>query len=310
LTTPPTVAAALLSRRRALAVWFAATLLTSSAAIMTRYAHVPASSIGFWRVFGAACILSPWCLTAWRREGRPRLFTKGTTLVGLLLGLHFATWCWALQNTTIANAMLFVGLQPLMAPFLARPLLGERLNRGELVGCLLACLGMVWILGGQFRSGREHLAGSLVAFVSALLCAGYFVLTRKYRARRNALVFGVPVYATAAVVQAVAGFAVDGGIRVGDGPTQLALLGLILLPTVGGHTLAIYLLRHVKSQMMTLSVPTQFILATVAAMFLFKETPALSFSVGAALVMAGVVLGVARSGTAPPPVERTVNSEQ
>lgn len=287
-----------LSGRRAILIWLFATLLASSAAILTRYAKVPASSVGFWRVLGAACVLSPWCFAAWRRDGRPPVFTRGTTLVGILLGLHFATWSWALQHTTVANAVLFVGLQPLMAPFLARPLLGERLNRGELVGCLVACLGMVWILGGQFRSGREDLAGSAVAFVSAFLCAGYFVLTRKYRARRNALVFGVPVYLTAAAVQACTGLLLDGGIRVGDGPTRLALLGLILLPTVGGHTLAIFLLRHISSQMMTLSVPSQFILSSLAAAALFGERPSLAFAAGAVIVLAGVVLGVTSANTA------------
>ena len=61
----------------------------------------------------------------------------------VFLGLHFTYWAWALQNTTLANAMLFIGLQPLLAPFVARPLLGERLDRWEKLACLLACLGMI-----------------------------------------------------------------------------------------------------------------------------------------------------------------------
>ena len=98
--------------------------------------------------------------------------------------------------------------------------------------------------------------------------------------------------ATAAVVQALAGLLVDGGIYLGDAATRTALLCLILLPTVGGHTLAMYLLRHVKSQMVTLSVPAQFILGTLAAVVLFHETPTPEFLAGALVVMAGVVLGV------------------
>ena len=128
-----------------------------------------------------------------------------------------------------------------------------------------------------------------------MLCACYFVLTRKYRTNQHALLFSMPVYATAAAVQAVAGFAVDGGVFIGNGSTRLALLGLVLLPTVGGHTLAIYLLRHVKSQMITLSIPAQFVLGTCAAIFLFGETPSAWFAVGALLIMAGVIMGVVKN---------------
>jgi drug/metabolite transporter (DMT)-like permease len=286
-------------RRHTILVWLAATVLTSSAAILTRYCHVPASSIGFWRVFGAALVLLPWWLMEWRRQGRPAAFSIGSVLAGVFLGLHFASWSWVLQHTTIANAMLFIGLQPLMAPFVARPLLGERLTRWEGAACLLACLGMVWILGRQVAFGSEQVAGSLVALVSAFLCACYFVLTRKYRPGQHAMLFTLPVYATAAVVQAAAGLGLDGGIYVGDTRTKWALLGLILFPTVGGHTLAIYLLRHVKSQMVTLSIPAQFILGTTAALYLFNEKPTAWFLAGAVLVLGGVVLGVAKSERVP-----------
>ena len=282
-------------RHHTVSVWLAITVLTSSAAILTRYCRIPATSIGLWRVLGAALVLFPWWLMEWRKQRRPPVFSLGSSLTGIFLGLHFATWAWALQHTTIANAMLFIGLQPLLAPFIARPLLGERLNRSERLACMLACLGMVWILGRQLAYGREQLAGSMMALVSAWLCACYFVLTRKYRTTQHALLFSLPVYTTAAAVQAVAGLAVDGGVFVGNANTQLALLGLILLPTVGGHTLAIYLLRHVKSQMVTLSIPAQFVLGTVAAFFLFGETPSAWFIAGAVLVMAGVVLGVLKS---------------
>ena len=117
-------------------------------------------------------------------------------------------------------------------------------------------------------------------------------LDRKCRRNQHTLLFSVPVYATAAVVQGLAGLLVDGGIFLGDADTRIALLCLILLPTVGGHTLAMYLLRHVKSQMVTLSVPAQFILGTLAAVVLFHETPTPEFLAGALVVMAGVVLGV------------------
>lgn len=297
------------SRQRRIFLWLLIVLLAGSAAILTRYCgRVPASSIGFWRVAGAALALLPFWLADWRRAGRPAAFSRGALLTGGFLGVHFATWSWALQNTTIANAALFIGLQPLLAPFIARPVLGERLNRWELAACGLASVGMVWILGQQFALDRAHLAGSLVALGSAFLCACYFVFSRKYRVRQSAFLFTVPVYATAAAVQAALALTLDGGIRVGEGTERWALLGLILLPTVGGHTLSIYLLRYVKSQLITLAIPAQFVLVTLAARWVFRETPTFWFAIGAAFVLAGVLLGVLKSETPAPPPESSRRS--
>ncbi len=277
-------------------IWGLSVLLGSSSSVLTRYAKgVPASSIGFWRVLVAALLLLPWTLRIWNREGRPRLFSPGVLLVGAIFGLHFATWSWVLvlDGFTIANAMLFIGLQPLMAPWIARPLLGERLSARELLGCIIACGGMVWILYPQLSAGLDQATGSLVTLLSAFLCAAYFVLTRKYRATTHVMLFSFGVFVVAAAVQAICAFLLNGGISVGTSWTQrAAILGLILLPTLGGHVLAMFLLKHVKSQMATLSVPSQFIIGTVLAMLLFGEIPASGFWLGAVLVMTGVVLGI------------------
>ena len=90
------------------------------------------------------------------------------------------------------------------------------------------------------------------------------------------------------------------GISVGDTMAQrAAIAGLILLPTIGGHVLAMFLLKYVKSQMATLSIPTQFIIGTVLAMFLFGEQPRPGFWFGAVLILTGVVLGILPVRNAP-----------
>jgi len=274
------------------AVWSAVTILAASAAIMIKYCHIPASSIGFWRVLGAAALLAPFWFRRWRHEGMPQPVSTGSALAGFFLGVHFATWCWAIQHTTIANAALFMGLQPLISPFIARAVIGERLNRGELAAVALAFCGMVWIVGGQVAVSPNDIAGTVVSFVSAILCAAYFVVSRKYRPREHILLYSTGVYLTAAAVQAVCAVCMDGRIALGGMETKLALAGLVLFPTIGGHTLAMYLLRHAKAQVMALSVPAQFVVSAMLAVPLFHEVPAWWFYPGALLISAGVVLGV------------------
>ncbi|MCX7848572.1 MAG: DMT family transporter [bacterium] len=284
------------TRGHVIATWVLITLFASSAAVLTRYAEVPAASIGFWRVFGAGVVLAPWWWRERRRTGRLPLVTKGALLSGMALGVHFATWCWALQHTSVANATLFIGLQPLIVPMIARWLIGERLNRWEVVGSVLALVGSLWILGNQVLLGEEDLLGSLVAIFSAIWCSLYFVLGRKYRGSQHVILFSVPVYMVAAIVQASFACLFNGGVRVGGGWTPLALLGLIMVPTVGGHTLAMYLLRYAKAQTLSLSVPAQFSLAGLAGWALFKEVPSEWFYVGALLVLGGVIVGVVFGG--------------
>ena len=85
------------------------------------------------------------------------------------------------------------------------------------------------------------------------------------------------------------------GISVGDTRSILSLAGLVIFPTVGGHTLAIYLLRHAKTQMVSFSVPAQFVLVSFAAAVLFGEVPHNWFYPGAALIVAGTVIAIINS---------------
>jgi drug/metabolite transporter (DMT)-like permease len=280
-------------------LWLLMMLFQASAAPMTRFADVPASSIGFWRVLGAAVVLSPWWLRGRRSEPGHALLPRGSLLAGFCLGAHFATWCWSLMHTTIANAVLFVGMQPLLTPFLGRWLCGDRLTAREVAGTIAACAGMAWILGGQVMLTPDQLPGSLMALLSMVFCAAYLVLARRYRGGGPVLLFVVPVYLAAAATQAVSALAFEGGIAVGDGRTTLALAALVLVPTVGGHTLAMLLLRRTTAHVIAISVPAQFVLNTIAAVFLFDEVPSVWFYPGAALVTAGVVAAVLPARAAP-----------
>lgn len=284
-------------------IWCVMTAMTASAAILTRYCAIPASSVGFWRVFGAAVVLGPWWIVAVRRF-RPRpLVTRGAALAGLFLGIHFATWAWALLNGQLANAALFIAMQPAITPLIGRWFAGDRHNRWEYAGTALTCCGMIWIVSGQIAFSSEQIASSLVAVLSMICCAVYIVLGRRYRSSQHVILFSVPVYMAAAVVQAVGAVAINAGIFVGDRPANwLATAAIVLVPTVGGHTLAIYLLRHVKAQAIVLSIPVQFILIAIAGAVLFGEWPQPWFYGGAAAVIAGVLLAIwAGARSAPTP---------
>jgi drug/metabolite transporter (DMT)-like permease len=285
----------MMSRSKIISLWTIITLLTSSTSILTRYADVSAASIGFWRVFGAGMLLLPFAIHIARKQNNVRFFTKGTLIAGLFLGVHLSTWSWGILHTSIANACLFIGLQPIITPVIARFLINERLNNWEKLAVLIAIAGAIWLSLFQFSASRSEFAGILVTFISAILCSTYFVFSRKYRSGRHVFLFTTEVFFVAALVQAAGAFLIDGSIQVGDSRSMLALAGLVLLPTIGGHFLAMYLLRYARPQLISFSIPTQFIIATLIAIPLFSEIPAAWFYPGAILVLTGVILGIAKA---------------
>lgn len=283
-----------MSKAKILTIWAIITVLASSAAILTRYCDIPATSIGFWRVFGAGLVMFPLAYQVKKKHKTEKIFTVGTLLAGTFLGIHFATWCWAIQNTSIANATLFIGLQPLMVPFIAKWILGERTNIWEKIGVALALSGTIWLAYQQVTMSAKDIPGSAVALGSALLCSTYVVLGRKYRQGHNALVFSTGVFMIAAAVQAIGAIALHGKISLGDSESIWAIAGLIILPTIGGHGLSMYLLRYARPQLMSFTIPAQFVLATLVAFPVFHEIPPLWFYPGAILILLGVILGIVK----------------
>ena len=276
-------------------VWILITVFSASSGVLVRLCSIPAVSIGFWRALAAAAILFPFWLRAWLQEGKPSVFSMGAVLAGVAFGLHFSTWCWAIQNTTLANAALFVALMPLVVPFIAHLLIKEKLNKLEFIGVALSVTGAGWLLMHQFTNMPGDMAGSLVALLSAFCCGVYFVLGRKYRGKQHVILFSGQVYLIAAVVQAAIAYIFFDGIFIGNTRSMIALAALVIFPTIGGHTLAIYLLRHAKTQMLSFSVPAQFVLVSFAAAILFGEVPHRWFYPGAVLIILGTIIAIMSS---------------
>ncbi len=68
------------------------------------------------------------------------------------------------------------------------------------------------------------------------------------------------------------------------------MLGLACLPTIVGHSIINYGLRHLRGQIVTLCNVLQFVFATALAYVLFREQPAPLFYAASAIVVAGVAL--------------------
>jgi drug/metabolite transporter (DMT)-like permease len=145
--------------------------------------------------------------------------------------------------------------------------------------------------------------------------AGYLALARRNRDTSSIWLYITPLYWIAGLVSALATLAAGllweipagrtllGELRLGDSaPLAIAswsdaaaVAALVLVPTIGGHTILNWSMKHFRGQTVSLTNLAQFVFATAMGMVWLRppEFPDwLSFGPAAAMVLGGAVLAL------------------
>lgn len=254
------------------------------------------------RLLIAAALLSPMFWLDWQkhRTAFTRDHLRRTTLPAVVLALHFITWTYTARMTLAAQATLIVNLVPIAIPFFLHSLVGERINRTEIIGTLIAIAGLVLLTAADALAGTGTLFGNLLGFGSMLLFAWYLALGRKNRDFPSLWLYVVPVYLQAGVLCSLAAIPWFDTFPIGSLREWSLLVGLAVLPTIVGHSLLNLSLRHFRGQIVSLCNVGQFIFAGAMAYFLFNEHPAAVFYISSVIVISGIALVVFSAPTAPP----------
>lgn len=145
---------------------------------------MPPWALCFWRVVIGGLILLPAIRPHWRatvalvRERWGSLLVIGGLGLGITQGLMFT----GLNYTTAINAGLILALMPVITMILARFVLNEKIGPWQIVGSIIACIGMAIIVVRGDLSALLRLelnAGELFFVLAAILFALYTVLLRK-----------------------------------------------------------------------------------------------------------------------------------
>lgn len=262
----------------------------------------PALVIAFWRNAAATAVLVPWAVARPPRSvGRREVLA--TVFAGVMLAVHFATWVWSLQLTTVAAATALVCTQLVWVVLIDR-LRGVRIPRGVLLGCLVSGAGVLVVTGVDVTVSREALAGDALAVLGGLGAALYLVAGESARATLSTTHYTVACYGTCAVVLALACLATGTPLLGYDVRVWLLLAAVTVCAQLLGHSLFNHLLAvmspTVISLVLLLEVPGASLLA---AAFLGQWPPA-GVVAGLVLVLAGLVV-VVRGRRAVPAAETT-----
>lgn len=267
-------------------VILAAVLWSTMGLAIRNVAQAGTWTILFWRSLGLVAVLFAWI--SWTSGGQPLQGLRKVGLAGVIGGLGlvlaFAGAIFAIQATTVANAVFLFSASPFLAAALGWLILREPVRRATWLAIALAAVGM-WVM---VREGLA--AGALAGNVAALLSAlGFAAFTIALRWRKvtdmlpTVILGGLFSMVVAAAVLA----------RTGEAlivpPAEIALsfaMGAILL--AGG--MAMYTLgsRVIPAAELTLLSMVEVLLAPVWVWAFLGETASAATFGGGAILLAAV----------------------
>ena len=290
----------------------------STASILIRFAldaGVPALVVAAYRLTFATLILTPIILRGHSAELR-RLSRRDwlwTSLSGMFLALHFATWISSLDYTTVTSSVVLVTTGPIWVALASWLIFREKLTAPIVIGLIVAvCGGMLVGLSDSAALGlsRTQLWGDFLALAGAWFVAGYLLIGRQLRHRMSLLTYIYLVYGMAALMLiALALLAGASFTQLPNGePYSISvfvwLLLLAILPQLVGHSSYNYALRFLPTTYVAIVALAEPIGATLLALVVLHEVPPALTITGAIVILIGI-------GIASRPVRsRAVNNPQ
>ncbi len=259
-----------------------------------------------WQIlFYRSVALAPFLLViiALRSRGRPLETIRNVGIAGVLGGFGlvfaFAGGIFAIQTTTVANAMFLFAAAPFFAALLGRFLLGESVRMATWIAMVVAGVGIAIMVAEGISLGRAQ--GNIAALLAAFGFASFAVALRwKKLEDMMPAVFLGGVFSIA-----VAGVACMWGGYGFAVPARDLLIALALGVFQVGAGLTIFTIgsKSVPAAELALLSMSEVVLAPIWVWIFLGETVGIYTLTGGAIVMAAIA-GNAVSGLRrrPPPV--------
>ena len=271
-------------------------MLVGSAALafgpwMVRLADVPPAASAFWRL---ALAFVPLLILARIVAGSTATMVRGldpraialTALAGLFFAFDLILWHLGIVRTTLANAALLSNAASFLLPLWGFIVLRHRPGKNALIAIGLALAGTLLLVGQSAEVSNQHLIGDLLCLGAALLYTGYLITVDRVRDTVAAL----PLLALATLAGAIVllPIALAGG---NVWPTDWTPLLLLAFGSqVFGQGLVVYAVGHLRPLVVGLTLLIQPAISAVIGALRFGEIPGTTEIVGAALVVAALIM--------------------
>ena len=210
------------------------------------------------------------------KSGIPGLFG------GIILSIGFASYVFAMYETTVANANFIIQTQTIFLAIFGYIFLKEKISIITLISIILALSGIILMLGNSLSAGQ--MLGNIGAFTMPISFAILILVIRKYPK-----IDMVPSQFIAGVFAVVIGYLLSNTINVSAHDIFLGFLagffqvgfGFIFI-TIGA--------RKTPSALVGIIMLTEAVLGPLWAWLFVNETPPLMVLIGGTIVIFAVLL--------------------
>ncbi|WP_424767062.1 DMT family transporter [Paenibacillus sp. sgz302251] len=263
----------------------------SFSSIFVRWSSADVAVIAMYRLYLTNLLMLP---LVWKyREELFALNARQWLLLsasGVMLGLHFLLWMASLRLTTVASSTVILTLEPVLVMLGSYFIFRVRANRMMLWGMGIAMIGSIVIGSGDFSLSGDALLGDILSFLGAAAVAVHMLIGKQLRENISAFAYNFSVFFIAATALAAYNI-VRGNPFTGYSSKEWGIfLLLAIVPTLFGHYLFNWLLKHMSAASVSMSVLGEPVIASLLAWVLLKEALTAYQLCAGALILFGVWL--------------------
>ena len=265
-------------------VFLGAICLSFGGLIVKSFEGATLWQILFWRQFFFIFIVSIFLIATYKKEIFNALYKSGIPGLfgGLVLGIGFSSYVFAMYNTTVANTNFIIQTQVIFLALFGYLFVKEKITKMTLASIIFAISGILLILGNSLSPGQ--MSGNIVAFIMPISFAVLILIVRKYPN-----VDMIPLQLIAGFIAMFIGYIASTKITISAHDLFLSFLagffqigfGFILI-TIGA--------RNTPSAMVGIIMLTEAVFGPLWAWLFVNENPHFSVLLGGSIIILAVFL--------------------
>lgn len=237
--------------------------------------------------FARYLIGAAFSVAIWRHARRPTItleMWRAHALRGVVITGCATTFFWSLTVLPLAEAVTLSFVYPLLAPFVARLILGERIRASSMIGALVGFAGVIVAMQGapSAEESPQHALGVAAVLVSAGLFSVAIILLRARSQTDGPVIVGLMTSVIPGIILAGPAIALSAPPNIADWPAFI-LMGAL---AAGFMYLMARAYARAEAQMLAPIHYTELLWASIIGYIVFQETPRIQIYLGAALIIA------------------------
>jgi len=267
-----------------LLVFLGAFCLSFGGLIVKSFEGATLWQILFWRQLFFVLLVIIFLLLTYKKKIFVALYQSGMPgfIGGIILGLGFSAYVFAMYNTTVANTNFIIQTQAIFLAIFGYLFLKETISKLTLASIILAISGIMLMVGSSLSPGQ--LSGNLVAFIMPSSFAVLIIVVRKYPN-----VDMVPLQLYAGLVAMLIGYLVSTKINISINDLLLAFvagffqvgLGFIFI-TIGA--------KKTLSAIVGILMMTEAVFGPFWAWVFLDESPQFYALIGGSIILFAVLI--------------------